>query len=44
MRNALSPKPYKPSFGRSVLDSYQGGDALTDLLLDLSYQYNQRLK
>jgi hypothetical protein len=44
MRTALNPKVYKPSFARFVLDSYQGGDALTEFLLDLSYQYNQRLK
>jgi hypothetical protein len=44
MRSAMSPKLYKPSFARFILDSYQGGDALTEFLLDLSYQYNQRLK
>ena len=44
MLTILDPRIYRPSYARFLGDSYQGGDSLTENLLDLSYQYNQRLK
>jgi hypothetical protein len=40
----LDPRVYKPTYPRFVADSYQGGDELTESLLDLGYQYSQRLR
>lgn len=44
MSDAVNPRAYKPSYPRFVTDSYEGGDPLADFLLDVAYQYNQRLK
>jgi hypothetical protein len=44
MMTTLDPRIYHPSYARFLGDSYQGGDKLTDSLLELSYQYSQRLK
>jgi hypothetical protein len=44
MASTLDPRVYKPSYGRFITDAYEGGDELTDFLLDVSYQYSQRLK
>ena len=44
MLQILDPRTYRPSYARFLGDSYQGDDSLTDALLDLSYQYSQRLK
>jgi hypothetical protein len=44
MHATLDPGSYGPSYGRFVTDAYTGGDPLTDFLLEVSYQYQQRLK
>jgi hypothetical protein len=44
MQATLDPGVYSPSYSRFITDSYTGGDPLTDFLLEISYQYQQRLK
>lgn len=44
MASTLDLQTYQPSYARFITDSYQGGDDLSNFLLDVSYQYNQRLR